>query len=273
MRVLLTGANGSIGTTIRDHLGDSTAYEWTYLDVEDNPDEETVVADLSDYASVHEAFEGQDAVIHLAAEAGSRPRPVILKNNVVATWNALEAACQAGVETFVFASTNHVMDGYYDDHAPEIYSLESDLLLDHTDPVRPGSNYSVSKVFGEALGRYYVEYRGAPERFYAIRIASHRTEDHPYADAENGVAAGRFERGSDAYEDAVAQLKAKWFSRRDCAHMFERCLQADDEGFGVFYGVSDNDRRWFGIEHARERIGYDPRDNAADWDTPPENPR
>jgi len=51
-----------------------------------------------------------------------------------------------------------------------------------------------------------------------------------------------------------------------------RSGSARDEtvGFGVFNGVSDNDRRWFSIDHARERIGYDPRDNGEEWDAPPE---
>lgn len=35
----------------------------------------------------------------------------------------------------------------------------------------------------------------------------------------------------------------------------------------MFYGVSDNDARWCDIEHARETVGYDPQDDAADWES------
>jgi len=31
-------------------------------------------------------------------------------------------------------------------------------------------------------------------------------------------------------------------------------------------GVSDNDRKYYSIERAREVLGYDPRDNSAEWD-------
>ncbi|PSQ08643.1 NAD(P)-dependent oxidoreductase, partial [Halobacteriales archaeon QS_5_70_15] len=79
-----------------------------------------------------------------------------------------------------------------------------------------------------------------------------------------------FERDSDAYEEKVARLKCVWQSRRDCAHLIDRCLQDDTVDFDVFYGVSDNDRRFCDISHAREVVGYDPQDNAEEWDAPPE---
>jgi NAD+ dependent glucose-6-phosphate dehydrogenase len=30
-------------------------------------------------------------------------------------------------------------------------------------------------------------------------------------------------------------------------------------------GVSDNDRKYYSIERAREVLGYDPQDNSAEW--------
>ena len=45
--------------------------------------------------------------------------------------------------------------------------------------------------------------------------------------------------------------------------------ERDDVEFGVFYGVSDNDRRWFSIEHGRDIIGYNPQDNSEEWNAPP----
>jgi hypothetical protein len=52
--------------------------------------------------------------------------------------------------------------------------------------------------------------------------------------------------------------------------MTDRCLQVDGPSFDIFYGVSDNDRRWFDIDHAREVLGYDPQDDGEEWDAPPE---
>ena len=46
-------------------------------------------------------------------------------------------------------------------------------------------------------------------------------------------------------------------------------METSGAGFDVFYGVSDNDRRFWDVDHARETIGYDPRDNAEAWTEPP----
>lgn len=272
--VLLTGAFGTVGTAVIDHLADDERYEFAYLDREPHDSYDGVVADVTDYEAIRPAFDGRDAVVHLAGcprTDGSWGE--VLTNNVVGTYNALEAARDAGVESFVFASSNHVVGMYEAENVPAVYEAGFDLTVDHRSPRRPDSYYGASKSFGEDLGRYYVEDRDAPRRFYALRICSVRDPeyDHPFGDAERGVREGRWEQGSDAYAEAVARMRAMWQSRRDCAQLVDRCLRDDDATFGVFYGVSDNERRWFDIDHAREEVGYDPRDAAEEWDAPPES--
>jgi len=34
----------------------------------------------------------------------------------------------------------------------------------------------------------------------------------------------------------------------------------------IVYGISDNDRKYYSIERAKEVLGYDPRDNSAHFD-------
>lgn len=276
MNVLITGANGTIGTAITGTLKERTAYSFTGLDIEDRPDRETFVASVTEYDAIRPAFDDIDAVVHLAVyppgfvdENWGR----ILAVNVEGTRNVLRAAADAGVESVIFGSTNHVVGMYEREHAPEIYQPGFDLTVDHTSPVRPDSTYGVSKLFGEHDGRYFVETHEYPKRFYAIRIASVRPPayDHPYGDAERGVNEGRWERESREYDQQVVRLKATWFSRRDCAGMIENALQDNDVEFGVFYGVSDNDSRWFDIDNARDVLGYDPKDNGEEWSEPPTN--
>lgn len=274
MDVLLTGAYGRVGTAIIDHLADREEYDFTYLDLEDDPNHETVVADVAEYEEIRPAFDGQDAVIHLAGypyTGGTWEQ--ILRNNLIGFYNALQAAAEANVGSFIFASSNHAVGMYEVENAPDIYYPDSDVMVDHTAPHRPDSYYGTSKAFGEDLGRYYVEHDdfSFPEQFYAIRLASVRHEeyDHPYGDAEQGVDEGRWERGSAEYDEMVARMTAMWQSRRDFAQMVDNCLQDEDVTFDVFYGVSGNDRRWFDVDHAREVIGYEPQDNGDEWDAPP----
>jgi nucleoside-diphosphate-sugar epimerase len=274
VNVLLTGAFGRVGTAVIDELADRADYEFTYLDRRPHPERDSVVADVAEYDPVRAAVEGQDAVVHLAGYPttdGSWPE--VLSNNLVGTYNVVEAAADAGVERVVFASTNHVVGMYETERAPEVYAAESDLTVDHTAPFRPDSYYGVSKLFGEGLGRYYVEHpdHDHPRRFYALRICGvrHAEWDHPYGDAERGVEEGRWNRGSEAYERAVERRRAMWCSRRDLAHLVDRCLDDETVEFDVFYAVSDNERRWFDIDHARDVLGYEPRDSAEDWTAPP----
>lgn len=273
MRVLLTGAFGGVGTTLREELDER--YTLTCLDLEtpEDPPDRTVVADVADYEEIRPAFDDQDAVVHLAAIPGEAPWQEILETNIVGTYNVLQAARDAGVGSVVFASTNSVIGGHEDEHAPDLYERGYPVVLDDGVPVRPSSLYGTAKAFGEHLGRYYVECHDAPEQFYAIRIGSHRVapHDHPYGDAERGVERGDWERGSPEYHDQVPRLKTTWHSHRDTGHMVECCLDDDSVDFGVFYGVSGNRDRWMDIEAARARIGYDPADDGAEWDGPPED--
>jgi dTDP-4-dehydrorhamnose reductase len=152
-----------------------------------------------------------------------------------------------------------------------LYQPEFDLELSREDPIRPDSYYGSSKVFGEAIGRQYTEQDGAPHRFYSLRICSvrHTRYDHPYGDAEQMVDNGETERGSETYRRQVARMKGMWQSRRDFAHMIDCCLRDSTVEFDIFHGVSDNDRRWFDIDHACEKIGYSPQDNGEEWEAPP----
>jgi len=243
--VLLTGAGGRVGEAILDGL--ATEYEWRLFDRDPPTAEypgEFIVADITDETAVREAVDGIDAVIHLAGD----PRPEapwdsVLQNNIDGTRMVYEAAVDAGVEKLAFASSNHAVGGYEtSERTPEMYRPDDDYLLDGTELPRPGNLYGVSKAAGESLGRYYHDE-------YDISVVNVRignlTKGHPPIDYERG--------------------QAMWLSHRDCAHLFERCIQADYE-YEIVYGISDNDRKYYAIDRAREALGYDPQDNSADHD-------
>ncbi|WP_135305539.1 NAD-dependent epimerase/dehydratase family protein [Haloarcula amylovorans] len=278
MNVLVTGAYGRCGTAIIDHLHDHETYDFTYYNRSDRPEDhpyggyKTIVGDVANEEKLTAAVQNQDAIVHLAAYPYTDGTwDDILEPNIIGMYNALEAARKQEVESFVFGSSNHVMGLYEDELSPELYSLNSNLVLTHTDPVRPDSQYGVSKSFGEDLGRYYVENYEYPKQFYALRICTvlESKYDHPYGGAERDVENGEIERGSEEYEQGVARMKAMWHSRRDFAQLVDRSLQDNNVEFDVFHGVSDNRRRWFDLEHARARIGYVPVDNGEEWTEPP----
>lgn len=273
MNVVLTGGNGRIGTAIMDHL-DSDRYHFTSIDIEAG--DGSVVADVTDYDAIRPHFDEQDAVVHLAITRGmGRPGdPSItwsdrLRDYLNGIHNVYEASIDAGLETIIFASSNHAVGMIEIRNRPDVYH-DKGIRADHTEPHRPDSIYGLTKCYGEDLGRFVAEMHDI--RFYAIRFGAIRSPefDHPYGDAERGVKRGDWERGSEEYEEQVARMKGLWQSRRDAAQLVECCLEDEFVEWDHFYGVSGNDRRWLDdLDHAAETIGYEPDDNGEEWTSPP----
>jgi nucleoside-diphosphate-sugar epimerase len=266
MRVLITGGCGQCGAALI-----SLSHEKVFFDRRECPglleDEQYVRGDLNDVSALSTGMRGSVAVIYLAAasriESGWEG---ILSNNIIGMKNTLEAARIAGVERFIFASSNHVMGLYEQELAPDIYELGHGVMLTHHDEVRPDSIYGVSKAFGENLGRFYAEKYGL--KFYALRIGSLVSEDHPYAHAERGVDSGIWKRHDKIYQEHVNRQKGLWLSHRDFVQLVEKCLKYTGNRFDIFYAISGNSRRWMDIEYAYLKLNYIPLDNAEDWLSP-----
>lgn len=223
--VVLTGAAGAIGSTLRE------AWRGRFgllrlvdrRDVgETEPQEEALVLDLADFGAARRAVDGADAVVHLAAFPQENRFDVLLEANIRVTYNVFEASRQAGVRRVVFASTNHVT-GFY----------RVDERVGPDDPVRPDSMYGVTKVFGEAVGRLFVDKWGL--EVVCLRI-------------------GAFgERPGDPHALPM------WLSPGDAVRLFTRSLLAPDVGFLVVYGLSRTPDAWWENPGAA-LLGYEPVD-------------
>lgn len=270
MKILLTGAFGRVGTSVIDHLMDQ--YEFSLLDKRSHPELESTSTDVSEYSVFAATASDHDGIIHLAGNPSVEASwPETLTSNILGAYNCFEIARREEVSKVIFASTNHVVGMYEQELAPDLYEPDFDFMIDSSTPIRPDSHYAVSKLYGEAVARYYVESFDYPRQVFNLRIGSVRgpDNDHPYADAKNQVASGELERGSSEYQQAVNRMKATWLSRRDMAQLIDCCLINTDVQFGIYYGVSDNERRWFDLENARSEIGFEPTDSADDWNEPP----
>jgi nucleoside-diphosphate-sugar epimerase len=253
-KVLVTGAGGVIGKVVREHLADR--YDLTLLSR--RPLEVPgVVADVADLEAIAPAFVGMDAVVHLAASSSVQSSwEDVLQKNLIGTYNVYEAARRAGVDLVVFASSNHAVGMYEVEAAPALYALDDSRRIDHHAEIRPDSLYGVSKAYGEALGRYYVENHGL--RVHCLRIGTCRADDDPRSPAIATASSWL----PLTPEQAYSRLRATWLSHRDCAQLIARCLDADHIRFGIYYGISNNPRQFWDLDHAREEIGFQPEDAA-----------
>lgn len=255
-RVLVTGAEGVIGAAVREYLGDH--YELRAL-TRRPADFPSHVGDIADFDAIRPAFDGIDAVVHLAASSSiESPWENVLPNNLIGTYNVFEAARQAGVRTVVFASSNHAVGMFEVRGKPDLYELEDPRVYDHTIEIRPDSLYGVSKAYGEALGRFYMEQHGM--RVICLRIGAVRADDNPYSPDNIGSPRPLLEPLTP--EQRRNRMRAMWMSRRDCVQLIQRSIEAEDVPWAIVYGISNNPRQFWDLSHAREVLGFEPEDGA-----------
>ncbi len=255
-RVIVTGADGLIGRLVIDGWRSSGRYEPVGIARKPGPYAD-VVADISELDPLVDAFRGADAIVHLAAtSAVGSTWDAVLPSNLIGTYNVFEAARLAGVERVVFASSNHAIGTYETENAPGLFELDDDRVWDHTAETRPDSLYGVSKVYGEAMARYYVDHHGM--RAFCLRIGGVRSPDDP------SHPSNLWSPALDSDDETLAtrrRTRAIWLSERDCVQLIERCLESDHR-WVLCYGISDNPRRFWDIEHAKDVLGYAPEDSA-----------
>jgi NAD+ dependent glucose-6-phosphate dehydrogenase len=252
-RILITGAEGLIGSVLRMRLGERYEIVALTRTAQNFP---SMVADIANLGELTRAFAGVDAVIHLAAAAWlEAPWEEVLPNSIVGTRNVFEAARQCGVKSVVFASSGHVLGMAEDEAAPAIYALDDSRIFGADAPVRPNSEYAVAKVFGEAMGRYYAEVHGL--RVICLRIGNVLASDDPTSNET-----GRGRTKSLGPGERFARLRAKWLSQRDCAELFACALDAEQVGWAVVFGTSNNPRQIWSLEEARRLLGFVPKDSA-----------
>ena len=247
-RLLITGARGLIGGILLKAL--EADYDVSGLDSRRRGLFRARGEDMTSLASVESRFAGQDVVIDLAADprAGA-PWDVVYGNNMLATFNAFEAARRAGVRKVIFASSNHVTGLYErdDPYAAIVAGRYAGLepaaipMITSAHPIRPDGYYGVGKAVGEALGRLYAEEHGLS--VICLRIGTVNAANRP-----------RDQRHF-----------ATLLTHADLARLVRCAIEADDVRFAVVYGVSSNTWRFWDIEEAAAAIGYVPRDNAETW--------
>lgn len=244
-KVLVTGMSGLIGGVVRQRLAGQ--YELSALNRREVPGVKSFQADIAELEAIRPAFEGQDAVIHLAARAGNNHSwEEILQANLVGTYNVFEAARQAGVKRVIYASSGSTVGGWerefpYNALVEGRYADvgESWPMITHESPTRPGGIYGSSKVWGESLARHFTD--TSDLSIICLRIGLVNEEDRP----------------------SQVRHFSVWCSQRDIAHMVEKCLAAPESlRYDIFFVVSNNKWNYRDLTHAREVIGFEPQDHA-----------
>ncbi|PJG56886.1 UDP-glucose 4-epimerase [Bradyrhizobium forestalis] len=229
-RILMTGASGGIGTSLRKLL--PPIYPDLLLsDIKPPADlganEKFKAADLADLAQCEAICEGVDGIIHFGGYSVEGSWDQILQANIIGGYNLFEAAYRKGVKRVVFASSNHAV-GFY----PRHHKIGTDVTP------RPDGRYGVSKVFGEAVGALYADKHGL--KVTCLRIGNFG--DMPLDQRRLAI----------------------WLKPDDLVQLCRIGLEHPDIHFEIFYGASFNERAWWDNHRAYE-FGYRPTGRAEDF--------
>ncbi len=240
-RLLITGSSGLIGGILWKGL--SEAYELYGLDYRPGSTAANQFqADITEPERVEAAFDripDLKYVIHLAGESrADADWQSAFHINIGGTKNVYAAAQRHGVGRVIFASSNHVT-GAYEGFPPTLHMRPPATLLTAHDPIRPDGFYGVSKATGEAIARMYFEVYGLES--VCLRIGSVNEEDAPSGNP---------------------RLRSTWLSHLDLVTLVKCSLEAEVK-FGIYYGVSNNLKRFWDISDAERELGYHPVDDGS----------
>ena len=150
MKVLVTGVSGRVGRSAVESLL-TAGHQVVGFDMirsgKTAPDYDEYVGLLQNTEAVVLAVDGVQAVLHLGAFMSWAPsdRATMFEANVDGTRVLMQAAADAGVGRFVFASSGEV----YPENAPQ----QRPLREDH--PLHPNSTYGLTKLLGEEIVRFF----------------------------------------------------------------------------------------------------------------------
>lgn len=247
-KILITGMSGLIGTAFAKQI--DSQHTITALNRSAIKGTPTTQADISDYAAIRPAFDGIDTVVHLAAKAGDQfTWEELLGTNIEGTRNVFEAASDAKCKRVIFASSGATVSGW---ESVEPYKAISSgdygaapktwNAIKVNAPPRPAGVYGSTKVWGEALGRYYSDAKDLS--ILNVRLGYVNAEDKPI--------------GPRAY--------SVWCSQRDITHALTLSINVDENiRFETFFVNSNNKWGYRDLEHTRDILGFIPQDKAEDY--------
>ena len=280
MRVLVTGARGKVGAaTVAALLRDGAVTASDRLPPafeRPGPATPTVQADVAGGRRVRaRAWPRRGGARRRAPRADAQPAHTVFQNNVMATFNTLEAAVRFGVARFVHVSSETVPGFFF----PERPFLPDYAPIDEEHPVRPQDPYALAKHFGEQLmdaATRRSDLRDLHPPVVGAVGGQHRAEPRPDRARARGTERGLWSY-IDAYDLADALLLAA--ESELAGHEVVYIASPDNvagqplaellhEHYGDAIELRPLDRpdaSGTSIAKARRLLGYDPRRSWRDY--------
>ncbi|MCL2378852.1 MAG: NAD(P)-dependent oxidoreductase [Defluviitaleaceae bacterium] len=151
-KVVITGTAGLLGPYVVEHFLES-GYEVLSVDINRPalPLTDHLIADTSNMGECYGILKGMDAVVHLAAvpNANTCTGEVTFKNNMMSTYNILDAADALGIKKAVIASSECA----YGICTSKTGLAPQYVPMDEDHPCLPEEAYGLGKILGEEVAR------------------------------------------------------------------------------------------------------------------------
>jgi nucleoside-diphosphate-sugar epimerase len=151
-KVVITGTAELLGSSVVQHFVES-GYDVLSLDVK-RPEKMIAdhrIVDLTNLGECYGMLAGADALVHLAAipNALSAPNEVTFRNNVMSTYNLLEAADTLGIKKAVTASSESAYGLVFS----KTRLVPQYVPIDENHPCVPEDAYALGKIVEEEISR------------------------------------------------------------------------------------------------------------------------
>jgi len=248
-RVLVTGSAGRIGRAVVKELH-ARGHHVIGFDIRPTPGlpaAQSEVAGLADVAALRRAASGCHGLIHLAATPDDihYPRQLppndddnfvseLVPNNIVATYNVMEAVRSIGISRVVLTSTGQVIDGHL---------KAGQFPVTPSSPPKPRYLYACTKVFLEALGQVYAKEHG-------IAVLVVRLGWCPRDSGQvNEIA------GGELFQDV-------FISPGDAGRFFAAAVEADSlSGYSIVYATSRFTHQLrYDLSESKRILNWEPRE-------------
>jgi len=173
-KVVITGSAGLLGPSVVEHFVES-GYNVLSVDVK-RPDKQIAdhrIADLTNLGECYGILNGADALVHLAAipNAVTTTNEVVFRNNVMSTYNLLEAADTLGIKKAVTASSESAYGLVFSKKR----LIPQYVPIDEDHSCIPEDAYALGKITEEEIARAINRRNGM--QIISLRIGNVITEE------------------------------------------------------------------------------------------------
>lgn len=246
LKILVTGASGAVGYAVSHGLkARGHAVRGFDRQAAREPGEH-LVGDLLDAEALAAAVQGRDIVVHCAAvpERQDFVRELV-PNNIVGTYNVLEAARLGGVRRVIYVSSIRVVGALSWENG--CIGLDAGLV--------PRDHYGLSKATGEMMAQMYASRFG-------LEVISARL--------------GWFVRNTDEARmfERLSSASRMYLSHRDAQDFFVRAVELPNVSYAAVFVTSHNrGDSAFDLKPAERLCGYTPKDSFPEGSSWPEHLR